>query len=252
MRALLVLGWLATPAVLPAQEPAAGEIVLASAHRAADLLEPGAELAGLETVLAHEMDVRTLCDAARLAIVGLVSDRDHERLQWFRRAESYAREAHQRQLGAADPLYLIGAALGLQAPYMPVLDRMAVAASVRAAADRVLAVEPDHAGALHLDGRLNAAAMRLNPLLRLIARAVLGGEVLDGASWGRGEEAFRRAIEVEPHDPAHRYELALLLRDTGRPEEARAELQAVLEMRRDDALGHHFRDRARHALGTIR
>lgn len=213
-------------------------------HRLDDLVAIGAA------------DAAGLTRAADLAITlaVLAGDRgdEAERRDWLTRAEAYAREAHALEPERAEPRFLIAAALGLGAVHQPVRERIRTAAEVREHAEAVLLLDPGHAGALHLVGQLNAAAMRLNPFLRFVAKTVLGGDALGGASWARAEAAFRGAINREPGNPAHRVELARVLRDTGRIDEARAELEAALALESRDPLAPHFRARAERVLAALR
>lgn len=213
---------------------------------------PAGELERLEWLLARNADLPRLCQAAELSItLALIAedqgDRDR-RAAWLRRAEAYAREAMALRSGALEPRYLVGAAMGLRVVHESTREKLRMAAEIRAHADTVLLADPAHAGALHLLGQLNAAGMRLGGVARFLARTLMGGDVLRDASWARAEAAFRGALNREPDNPAHAYELAMLLIDTGRPDEAREHLQAIADTTGDDPRIAHFRRKAQEAL----
>lgn len=214
--------------------------------------EPAIQLIALERRHDRTWDVSSLCRAAELALTaGLISDAEEERVQWFRRGEAYAREAHAIRPDAPEAMFLVAAAVGLAADHASGRERVRMANEVLEYSDRILSVDPGHPGGLHLRGQLGAAAMRLNPMVRFVVERVLGGETLSGASWEGAESDFRKAIAGEPDNPIHRLELATLLRDTGREEEARDQLRRVLLTTGDDALTEYYRERARLLLAEM-
>lgn len=215
--------------------------------------DAGVELIALETIERLESDATALCRAAELALtVGLLSELESERVAWFRRGEEYARLARRLRPHSPDPLFMMAAAVGLRAPHEPLRDRIRSADRVLELSREILEREPGHPGGLHLRGQLSATAMRLNPVVRFTVEKLMGSDVIRAASWKSAEEDFRRALAVEPDDPAHRIELSQLLRDTRRPEEARRELLRVLETEGSGALAEYYRERARGLLGGVR
>lgn len=246
------------PTILTAQVGGEMPDILAAHEDHAHLHRPGPAEAGVPLVAAEiiglEDDARALCRAAEIALsVGLVTDpaRADHRTAWFRRAEEYARRA--RTLAPRDPdaLFFEAAALGLRAVHLPIRDRIAAGSEVLEMADSILAIDPEHAGALHLHGQLNAAAMRLNPMVRFLVGRVLGADVLQDASWASAEDRLRRSVEAEPANPYFRLELAEMLRDAGQTDAARHQLHATLELPGDDPLTFHFQERARAILAEL-
>ena len=228
----------------------------ATGARVRDAADPAGEMARLEEALARgDADATRLCRAAHLALaLGLLAgdagDEDG-RVEWLRQGEAYARRAAELRPESPEPRYLIGAALGLRTAHEPVRARIRMAAEIRQHAESVLLEDPAHAGGLHLLGQLNAAVMRVSGFSRFLARA-FAGDALADASWAKAEAAFRGALNAEPDNHAHRIELALVLRDTGRPAEARAELLAIIEAPRSGPLDEHYLRRAIDALGTLK
>ena len=189
---------------------------------------------------------------AALALGLLHEAGSKEREAWLQRAESLARTAVARDSMDLDGLFILGAAIGLRTPYVSLGTRVELAEQVLECSRRILEVDPAHPGGLHLYGQLNAAGMRLNSVVRFVARRVLGSDVLDDASWAAAERAFRAAIRAEPDNPAHRLELAYVLRDTGRVEAARAELGRIVGQPDPRPLGDYYRRLAWRALSALR
>lgn len=99
---------------------------------------------------------------------------------------------------------------------------------------RILDVEPDHAGALHLYGVLHYQTCRPREAVRLIRRAIeldpeepsahinLGNVVFDLDRPDLAVEAYTTAIRLEPEEIDARNNLGVALRALRRPEEAEA------------------------------
>ena len=189
---------------------------------------------------------------AALTLALLHEPGSEDREGWLRRAERLAREAVATEPDDLDALFVVGAAIGLRAPYVSLGARIELAEQVLACSQKILAVDPSHAGGLHLYGQLNAAGMRLNAVVRFVAQRVLGGDVLDDASWAEAESAFRAAIRAEPENPAHRLELAYVLRETGRVAAAREQLSRILGAPDPRPLGDYYRREAWRALSALR
>ena len=256
-RATLSVGLLMVPTVLFAQEGASRYELAehpdhadhAGLHRP-DRGDAGAHLAALRTI-GLDGDVAALCRAAKLAMtIGLLTDPGHDavRMAWFHEAEGYAHRALLVDPDSPEALFMEASALGLQMHHLPGGDRVRMANQVLAKAERILELDPDHPGGLHLMGRLAAEGMRVGPVKRFLVSRFMGGDVLSAASWEKAETSLRAAVDAEPHDPMHRIELALVLRDTGREESAREHLRRVLALPDSGLLVAYYKDRARQAL----
>jgi tetratricopeptide (TPR) repeat protein len=69
----------------------------------------------------------------------------------------------------------------------------------------------------------------LNVIERMAANTVLGG-VPKGASYENAEQAFQKAIALEPSYVNHRLEYARLLKDLKKRSEARRELEKAVSL----------------------
>ena len=259
-RATLSIGLVMMPTVLFAQDGTSGHALEENPAHAdhvhlhrTDRADAGVYLAALRTI-GLDGDVAALCRAAELAMtIGLLTDpgQDSARMAWFREAEDYARQALLLNPGSPEALYMEASALGLQMHHLPGRDRVRMANRVLAKTERILEVDPDHPGGLHLMGRLAAEGMRVSPVTRFLVGRLMGADILSAASWERAESSLRAAVEAEPHDPMHRIELALVLRDTGQQEAAREHLRRVLALPDSGLLVAYYKDRARQALRQL-
>jgi tetratricopeptide (TPR) repeat protein len=116
--------------------------------------------------------------------------------------------------------YLFAVAVGQRLELSGTSEKIRLGAITRSAAERALELDPEHAGAHHVLGRLNAATMRMGRAARFVARRLLGASALENVSWEAAEFHFAQALAIEPRNPRHSMELGMLLSDTGRREEA--------------------------------
>ena len=134
----------------------------------------------------------------------------------------------------ADAHYIYAVALGQRLELAGTRDKIRLGAATRAEAEAALVLDPDHAGAHHVLGRLNAATMRLGFVSRFLAKRLLGAKAMEGASWELAEHHFTRARELEPENPRHLMELGALYSDTNRPTEALEALELAIAAPRTD------------------
>jgi len=126
------------------------------------------------------------------------------------------------------------------------LGRMAYDSALRA-----LELAPEHAGAHHVLGRLYAGVAELGWLTRFFAARMGMGELIDAASWEDAEHHLRRAVSLDGTDPVYRFDLALLLLERERIEEAVPYLRDLVTARVEDEHERRQQDRARDLLREI-
>lgn len=129
-----------------------------------------------------------------------------------------------------DSQFMVAAILGARAEVEGGRSKIRVADELLGQLEVVFALQPEHPGALHLLGRLNASVMRLDRVTRFVATHVMGRDRLGSASWQAAEGLFLRAISHEPCLTDHRLQLARAYADQGKRREARAQLQALLAL----------------------
>ncbi len=151
-------------------------------------------------------------------------------------AESHARAAvvgHEDDIGRR---YALAVVLGLRANSEGGQSKVSAAAAMSTELEAVLAADSSHAGARHMLGRLHAGVRRMNRVTRWVATNLLGGDELKRATWRAAEENLVYAEQHAPGVADHHFQLALLYRDTGRPELALEELSHVREFHATNAL----------------
>ena len=112
----------------------------------------------------------------------------------------------------------------------------------------VLEHDPLHAGAHYLQGRIHASVMRLNVIMRFIAKTLVGGEALGNASWDKAEYHLFLAADLQPELAMHHFELAMTYESTERPEEMRSALRDAVAASQQSPYQEEYKERARKLL----
>ena len=180
-----------------------------------------------------------------VALVERAADTDDSDLRkdLLQEAEQHARAS----IAGPDDVgrrYALAVILGLRANAEGGRSKVQAAAALSEELDAILAVEPDHPGARHMLGRLHAGIRRMSRVTRWLATNVMGGDELASATWEAAEENLAYAEEHAPDVADHHLQLALLYRDTGRPELAAEEVAHVLEFEPHNTLEQAVHDEA--------
>jgi tetratricopeptide (TPR) repeat protein len=167
--------------------------------------------------------------AARAGLVlGILADTAEEQLRWYRAAEGYARRAAELKPERVEGHYWLAAASGRRALQLEGPRTTArLAAEARRQAEEVLRLDPDHAGAHNVLGRLYYEVMIMPAPTRFLARHLLGGGAFEGIDWAAAERHLNRAVVLDPGFILYRLDLARLYWRTGRPADALRELDAI-------------------------
>jgi tetratricopeptide (TPR) repeat protein len=199
--------------------------------QAHEALRPRDALALFEEALSEDPDnFAALWKASREAVnLGMLASDDEERKALNEKAVRYARRAREVDAGNPRAGEWLSIALGRQALDEGPRSRVRLAQEIREVALETLALDSLNAGAHHVLGEWNAEIRRLSGVERWFARKLLGGDVFKEASWQSAEFHLRRAVELDPGGLVHHLALARVYLDTGREEEARAQLREVLE-----------------------
>ena len=242
-----MLGWaLLMPPSVEAQVSAPRTDLLSLGTPAIHEMTPLSSLAAREERIVERLLEQA---SARIAMALPMADITAKRAALLS-AESQADSALAMR-GTVRALYWRTMARGLRADIEDGREQMSLAAAVHNEARAILAVEPDHAGAHHLLGRLHGAVMRLGSLKRFLAFRLLGGGSLANASWESAEAHFRAALHQEPDGVEHKVELAHVLLDTGQKAEARVLLEQVVDAPTCSAVVAFFQDKAREHLAEL-
>jgi len=152
------------------------------------------------------------------------------------RAETLARAALVGHEADTDRRYALAVVLGLRASIEGGQTKVRAASALSTELEAILSLDPDHAGARHLLGRLHAGVRRMNRVTRWIATNLLGGDELKRATWEAAEENLLFAERADPSVADHHLQLALLYRDTRRPVLAAEELGHVTTLMASTAM----------------
>lgn len=197
------------------------------AYAAAKLDE--AQRAYSEAVQAAPSNVDALCRLSRTESESGDSQKGDAQRALFAAAVSHAREAVRVAPDSAAPHVWLAVALGRQALREGPKTKLAISKEIKSEADRALALDANVGRAWHVLAVWNVKVSSLNAIERMAANAVLGG-VPKGASYENAEQAFQKAIALEPSYVNHRLEYARLLKDLKKRSEARRELEKAVSL----------------------
>jgi tetratricopeptide (TPR) repeat protein len=188
-------------------------VVPAKAQAIAQIARASARLDGTDATPASSAALERVKE---LVVLGLTATDETQAEALFSEAVALARAEVARASESPDAHYMLAVALGYALEHQGLRTKFAMGAQVRAEAERALQLDPHHAGAHHVLGRLHAGAMRLNRVARLVLGQVLGASLLKGVSWQQAEDHFLAAWRGDPGSPRHPMELGALYMDTGR------------------------------------
>jgi tetratricopeptide (TPR) repeat protein len=210
-------------------------------------------LAHYEAALALDsINFDALIKAAFEAVdLGEFTDNPEQRTSLFRRGEHYARGAVAANPRSAESHFQLARALGRTALSVGVRDRIKYGREVHDEALAALAIEPHHAGALHVMGMWNAEVMRLNALSRLIAKRFLGGQVFGEADWDKARQYLEQAVAADPTRIVHRLDLGEVYADRHETAKATEQFEWIARAPVTDYNDPNYKraaDRRRHDL----
>jgi tetratricopeptide (TPR) repeat protein len=109
-------------------------------------------------------------------------------------------------------------------------ERVRFAEVIYDAASKAVELDPSHDGAHHVLGAWHAEVKRLSGLTRFFAKTFFGAGFFDRASWEASVRHLERSVELRPDYLYHRLELAEVYLDLERPDDARAQLEALVNL----------------------
>jgi len=149
---------------------------------------------------------------------------DAERKQWFVAAGHHARRAVALCPESAEAHFFLAVSVAQITKVIGGKRRIEVSKDVQREAEATLALDPAHAGAMHVLGRWNYEIAGLSWLSKVAAKVVYGG-VPPGASYEQAKVWFERAIVSRPDMPLNHLWLGETLIKLDDYARARAELQ---------------------------
>ena len=194
-----------------------------------------------------------LVKATREAVdVGEYNPDEGERDRLYTAAEQYARRAVEVNPGDAEGHFELSRALGRKALSLGKRDQVRYAGDVRKEALEALRINPKHPGALHVMGRWNYEILRLNGLVRMFARTVLGGAVFGEANWDAAQHYLEQAVALEPNRIVHHLDLARVYAARDNKERARQEYEAAIKAQPTEFNDRRYQDEARREIEDVR
>lgn len=170
----------------------------------------------------------------------------------YRNAEQYARRAVAANPNDAEGRFELARAIGRNAQTMGSRDRVKFASVVREEALTALKLNPKHAGAMHVMGVWNAEVMRLNGLVRMIAKNLLGGKVFNEASWDNAQKYLEEAVATEPNRITHHLDLGEVYADRDMKDKARKEYEWIATAPVTDYNDRNYKEEAARRLKDLK
>jgi tetratricopeptide (TPR) repeat protein len=166
-------------------------------------------------------------------------------------AETYARRAVSANPDGADGHFVLASAIGRASLTRSKREQITRAVEIRNAALRALGLEPEHTGALHVMGRWHAEIRRLSSLQTFFARTFLGADIFDEASWDEAERYLQLAVRHDPERIVHRLDLARVLIDRERWDQAAVQLAAIQRLPTVEPMDVRYRREAARLLRDV-
>ena len=155
------------------------------------------------------------------------TDDKDRRKEILKQAETHARAAGEGHSDDVGRRFALAVVLASRADVEGGRTQVRTAVEFQREVEAILEIDPQHARARHLLGRLYAGVRRTNRLTRWMATNLLGGGALKKATWQAAEEHLSFAEQQAPEVSGHHLQLAALFADTDRLELALQELEHV-------------------------
>lgn len=170
-------------------------------------------------------------DTLWVLVEGALAQDDEGRMKaLLKDAEALARTAVVEHDSVVACRFALAVVLGLRAEREGGRTKVGAASALHSELEAILDLDPEHARARHMLGRLHAGVLRMGRVTRWIATNLLGGGELKKATWEEAERNLVFAEQRDPDVPDHHMQLANLYRDTHRPELALREVDHVLAL----------------------
>ena len=154
----------------------------------------------------------------RLVEASAAAGDENDRRCLLREAEADARQALSEAPEDVGRHFALAVVLGMRANTEGGRTKVLAASELHTELRALLELDPDHAQARHMLGRLHAGVRRMNRVTRWLATNLLGGGALKEATWEEAERNLAFAAQAAPDVLDHHLQLANLYRDTDRPE----------------------------------
>jgi tetratricopeptide (TPR) repeat protein len=170
----------------------------------------------------------------------------------YKRAEVLSRRAVAINPKGPDALFVLSNAVGRAALTKSPKERVKVANEIYDYSTAALGIDHRHDGAYHVLGRWNAEIMRLSSVERFFAKSFMGGKRFSAASWDEAQKYLERAVALNPTFIYHRLDLAEVYIDRRMYAEARAQLEKIPSLPRQDTSDPMYVRDARNLLEQLK
>jgi hypothetical protein len=211
----------------------AGQITAAVAQDASRVVAP-VEVAAVDAIPGT---LRSLCAARPEGdpfIAEVLRARDHatedEVGAALQALEPQARRMAQEAPNDVLAQYRLAAVMGAGLDIEHGTSKVSGASELHPQVMRVLQLQPDHPGASFMLGKMHASILRMSGFKRFMAKTLLGGAAMEGASWEEAQSRLELATRAEPCVPEHHFELARVYAHQGNSEGWERELASVMEL----------------------
>ena len=168
-------------------------------------------------------------------------------------ARRYAERAIRADSTDPDGHFVLALALGRLSRTKGGRERVRFGRIIYDEAAHAVALKPEHDGAHHILGAWHAEVKRLSGISRFFARTFFGGAFLSRANWDSSVAHLEQAVTLDPAYIYHHLELAEVLIDLKRYDEARTQLNAIAPLPpTSDVLDPMYKKKAAELLEEVR
>lgn len=204
--------------------------LLAKGDAAYDALANEAALEAFQAALAAD---EQNCEAAwkvsrALADIGDEKEGKEERIEYFNKAEEFARTAIAICPNSDMAHLYLSVAIGRVALMAGKKEQVQLSKFVKEEAEKAIELNPDNDTAHHVYARWHRKVATLSGVSKTFAKVLYGG--LPPASLEKAEEHFKKAIALNPTNINHHLELGITYEEMNEWEKANAEYQTVASL----------------------
>lgn len=146
---------------------------------------------------------------------------------YFDKAKDYAIRAIKANEKEDEAHFVYAVALGKLSLISSSEEKLKNAKLIKSEAERAIALNPKHAGAYHILGRLNREIANMSAIKVMAAKSLFGG-IPEGCSFENAENYFTKAMELRPNYILYHYDAALNYEYMGKKDKAKALLQKAI------------------------
>ncbi len=148
---------------------------------------------------------------------------------YFEKAREYAQRAIKANDKEDEAHFVYAVALGKLSLISGSEEKLKNAKLIKSEAERTIQLNPKHAGAYHILGRLNREIANMSSIKIMAAKSLYGG-VPEGCSFENAEKYFDKAMELRPNYILYHYDAAVNYEYMDKDDKAKALLQKAITL----------------------